>query len=82
MPSTIQKIKAAVQNGTLPSAFTPADINKKLNIDWAGTFLPKHRVRNPGGNRIISPSWTSRNQAREVSFEIVIFKMGQCLNAE
>jgi hypothetical protein len=50
MPSAVQKIKTAIQNSALPTAFTPADVNKKLNIDWAGTFLPKHRVGNPGGN--------------------------------
>jgi len=32
------------------SAVTPEDVNKALSIHWAGTFLPKHRVGNPGGN--------------------------------
>jgi hypothetical protein len=46
---TIAAIRAAVRRGTLSRAFTPADVNKVLKIDWAGTFLPKHRVANPGG---------------------------------
>lgn len=25
------------------------DVNKALGIHWAGVFLPKHRVGNPGG---------------------------------
>jgi hypothetical protein len=29
--------------------FTPAEVNRVLGIDWAGIFLPKHRVGNPGG---------------------------------
>ncbi|HEX4134448.1 MAG TPA: hypothetical protein VHY84_07565 [Bryobacteraceae bacterium] len=28
---------------------TPINVNWALSIDWAGTFLPKHRVGNPGG---------------------------------
>jgi hypothetical protein len=30
--------------------FGPSDVNKELGITYAGTFLPKHRVGNPGGN--------------------------------
>ena len=46
---TIRRIKAAVASGSIPSVFRPADVNKALKIHWAGTFLPKHRVGNPGG---------------------------------
>ncbi len=46
---TIGDIRRALRNGTLPKEFTPANVNGALNIHWAGTFLPKHRVGNPGG---------------------------------
>ncbi len=46
---TIRKIREVVRSGKLPEKFTPAHVNKVLKIDWAGTFLPKHRVGNPGG---------------------------------
>lgn len=46
---TIRKIRDAVRSGRLGTRFTPAEVNRVLNIDWAGTFLPKHRVGNPGG---------------------------------
>lgn len=47
---TIRKIREEVQSGRLPKEFTPTQVNMVLNISWAGTFLPKHRVGNPGGN--------------------------------
>ena len=47
--STIRRIKEAVNRGAIPLVFKPADVNKALEIDWAGVFLPKHRVGNPGG---------------------------------
>jgi len=31
----------------------PKDVNRKLKIDWAGTFLPKHRKGNPGGYTVL-----------------------------
>lgn len=46
---TITKIRQAVKSGSLPEEFTPLKVNEFLKIDWAGTFLPKHRVGNPGG---------------------------------
>lgn len=47
---TIRKIREAVEAGHLAkSGFTPAQVNAILGIHWAGTFLPKHRVNNPGG---------------------------------
>ena len=46
---TIRRIKDGVANCTIPHLFKPADVNKALRIHWAGVFLPKHRVGNPGG---------------------------------
>ena len=46
---TIRRIRQGVSTGTIPATFKPRDVNKALNIDWAGVFLPKHRVGNPGG---------------------------------
>jgi hypothetical protein len=47
---TIRRIREAVKSGKLKKAFKPADVNSALAIYWAGTFLPKHSVGNPGGN--------------------------------
>ena len=46
---TIQAIRWASAEGTLGPVFSPRDVNDALGIHWAGTFLPKHRVGNPGG---------------------------------
>jgi len=46
---TMRRIREAVKNGTLESPFRASDVNRALNIDYAGVFLPKHRVGNPGG---------------------------------
>ena len=46
---TIRRIKQGVTSGAIPAVFKPADVNKALKIHWAGVFLPKHRVGNPGG---------------------------------
>jgi len=46
---TIRRIREAVRGGVLGAVFEPKDVNKALGIRWAGTFLPKHRVGNPGG---------------------------------
>ena len=46
---TIRRIREAVLNGQLGQPFSPRLVNEALGIDWAGTFLPKHRVGNPGG---------------------------------
>jgi hypothetical protein len=46
---TIRRIREAVAAGRLGAIFTPGEVNDALGIDWAGTFLPKHRVGNPGG---------------------------------
>jgi hypothetical protein len=50
---TIRRIREAVHAGRLSREFTPADVNRVLSIDWAGTFLPKHRKGNPGGNTVL-----------------------------
>ena len=47
---TINNIREAVRTGKIPCEFTPAQVNAALKITWAGTFLPKHRVGNPGNN--------------------------------
>ncbi len=47
--NTIKRIREAVRTGKLPLEFTPAQVNNVLNIGYAGTFLPKHRIGNPGG---------------------------------
>ena len=39
---TVQLIRAGVRSGKLTQPFKPADVNRFLGIDWAGTFLPKH----------------------------------------
>ena len=46
---TMRLIREAIKNGTLVQPFRPADVNRALGIDYAGVFLPKHRVGNPGG---------------------------------
>jgi hypothetical protein len=45
---TIRKIRNAVRTGGLPHQFTQKDVNKALSIHWAGTFLSKRRIGNPG----------------------------------
>jgi hypothetical protein len=47
---TIRRIREAVASGRLKQYFRAEDVNKALGIEFAGTFLPKHRVGNPGGN--------------------------------
>ena len=47
---TIKHIREAVLQGKLQEPFSPNDVNTALGIHWAGNFLPKHRVGNPGGD--------------------------------
>jgi hypothetical protein len=47
---TIRRIREAVASGTLGKEFRAEDVNKALGIEFASTFLPKHRVGNPGEN--------------------------------
>jgi hypothetical protein len=47
---TIRRIRESVANGRIANTFRAVDVNRVLRIDFAGTFLPKHRVGNPGGN--------------------------------
>ena len=46
---TIQLIRDRVRTRALSETFAPADVNRALRINWAGSFLPNHRVGNPGG---------------------------------
>jgi len=46
---TIRDIRDAVATGQLPEPFGASEVNRCLQITYAGTFLPKHRVGNPGG---------------------------------
>jgi hypothetical protein len=46
----IRAITTAVADHRLSQIFRPADVNRVLGINFAGTFLAKHRVGNPGGN--------------------------------
>ena len=46
--TTIRRIREATKSGALVP-FRPADVNRALGLDYAGVFLPKHRVGNPGG---------------------------------
>ncbi|MGA2834837.1 MAG: hypothetical protein ABSE55_17375 [Terracidiphilus sp.] len=47
--TTIRRIREATKSGALVQPFRPADVNRALGLDYAGVFLPKHRVGNPGG---------------------------------
>ncbi len=47
--TTIRRIREAIESGTLVRPFRASDVNRALGIDYAGVFLPKHRVGNPGG---------------------------------
>ena len=47
--NTIRGIRNAIEGGKLVQPFRPADVNRALGIDYAGVFLPKHRLGNPGG---------------------------------
>ena len=46
---TIRRIRQGVRSGAIPRQFRAADVNRVLKIHWAGNFLAKHRVGNPGG---------------------------------
>jgi hypothetical protein len=50
---TIRRIREAVKDGRLRHPFSPQEVNTALGIDYAGVFLPKHRVGNPGGNTVL-----------------------------
>ena len=47
---TMRRIREAVKSGALTEPFRAADVNRALKIHYAGVFLPKHRVGNPGRN--------------------------------
>lgn len=46
---TMRCIREAIDSGRLVQPFRASDVNRALSIDYAGVFLPKHRVGNPGG---------------------------------
>jgi DNA mismatch endonuclease (patch repair protein) len=46
---TITAIRRAVREKRLEEPFTPHEVNTLLKSTWAGVFLPKHRLGNPGG---------------------------------
>lgn len=46
---TIGRIREAVASGRVGKTFRATDVNAALKIEFAGVFLPKHRVGNPGG---------------------------------
>ena len=48
--NTIKRIRKCLEVGKITAEFTPAQVNAALGINWAGTFLPKHRIGNPGNN--------------------------------
>ncbi len=45
---TMRRIREAIRTGSLKEPFRAADVNHALRIKYAGVFLPKHRVGNPG----------------------------------
>jgi hypothetical protein len=47
---TMRRIREAVKAGRLKQPFRAADVNRALEITYAGVFLPKHRIGNPGEN--------------------------------
>ena len=47
---TIRRIRDLVRRQVLHEPFSSRDVDNALGIQWAGTFLPKHRVDNPGGD--------------------------------
>ena len=44
----MRRIREAVKNGILTEPFRAAEVDRVAKIDYAGKFLPKHRVGNPG----------------------------------
>ena len=48
--NTIRKIRQAVQQGMLAEPLSPSAVATAIGIHFAGVFLPKLRVRNPGGD--------------------------------
>lgn len=46
----IKTIRNAVRKEIITEPFSPRTVRESLGIEIASTFLPKHRVGNPGGN--------------------------------
>ena len=68
---TTRRLRGAVADGRLDKTFRAADVNLALNIGFAGTFLPKHCVGNPGNNTElfvkISEGFTGLSKTRKTS---------------
>lgn len=47
--AAIRHIFEAVTHDRMAVLFSARDVNGSLGKHWAGTFLSKHRVGNPGG---------------------------------
>lgn len=47
--TTMLRIRERIAEGVLTQPFRASDVNRALGIDYAGVFLPKHRIGNPGG---------------------------------
>jgi hypothetical protein len=47
---TMRRIRKALKTGKLAEPFRAKDVNQAIGVTFAGVFLPKHRVGNPGQN--------------------------------
>jgi hypothetical protein len=59
---TMRMIINALRLAKLVEPFSASDVNAAIGITYAGTFLPKHRVGNPGRNTALFvqvSSWPS-----------------------
>jgi hypothetical protein len=45
---TVIAIREAIEEGRLKEPFRPDDVNRVINGSFAGRFLSRHRVGNPG----------------------------------
>jgi hypothetical protein len=45
---TMSQIREVLKTGQLREPFRAKDVNRAIGITFAGVFLPKHRVGNPG----------------------------------
>ena len=70
---TIKRIREAVLQGKLQQQFSPKEVNAALGIRWAGNFLPKHRVGNPGGNTELFVQINDRPALYSLKVEAVSF---------
>lgn len=47
---TMRRIRQSIADKILEEPFRSANVNRALKIGYAGVFLPKHRLGNPGRN--------------------------------